>query len=404
MTRTPLKIAVVTTFPPSQQSLNEYGLHLVTHLAQRKDVGEVIVLADKLPVHLSECASPPHKICIQRLWDFNALTTAPRLLIALRRHSPDGVLFNLQMASFGDREVPAALGLLTPMLARAIGVPSGVIAHNILGAVDLEQTVLAGRPWRQALVRTAGSVIMRALLRANYLTTTLQGYLDVLRSIKKSADLSLVPHGTFDTEDRAWRPHANRPRRIVTMGKFGTYKRLDTLLAAFDLLRTAPDLADVELVIGGSDHPNAPGYIMALQDERKDDKGVVFHGYVAEDEVPEFFESARLTVFDYHSTTGSSGVLHQSAGYGAFPIFPHIGDFIDVCRDEGIEGSHYTPGDPQEMAAAIACAIRDPAGTEAIAQANVQAARKTPFSQVTEFHVKKLSALSRHSTSGQWRQ
>ena len=43
-----LKLALVSAFPPGRQSLNEYGYHLALNLAQRDDVEEVIVLADKL--------------------------------------------------------------------------------------------------------------------------------------------------------------------------------------------------------------------------------------------------------------------------------------------------------------------------------------------------------------------
>ena len=386
-----LRIALVSAYPPGQQSLNEYGYHLADHLARRDDVAEIVVLADKIAPGMAELRHPSGKVRVERVWQFNALSTLPRLLRAIRRAKVDGVLFNLQMATFGDREVPAALGLFAPMLARMGGTTSGVIAHNILGGVDLEQTVLAGRPLRQALVRWAGGIVNRALLRASYVTTTLQGYVDVLAPIAGKADLSLVPHGTFDTEERPWIAHAARPRRIVTMGKYGTYKRLETLLAAFDILRKDPALADVQLVIGGTDHPSVKGYVAGLARKRRGDKGVRFHGYVAEEDIPAFFESARLSVFDYQATTGSSGVLHQTAGYGAFPVFPKIGDFVDICRDEGIEGAHYTPGDAQDMARAMAAALKNTAGTEKVALANLTAARGMPFADVVDVHVRRIA-------------
>lgn len=394
------RIAVVTAYPPSAGSLNEYGFHLVRHLALRPDVGEVIVLADRLPAGATEPADPSGKVRVLRMWEFNRMSTLPRLRRALLRERPDGVIFNLQTASFGDRELPAALGLFAPMVARLSGIASGVIAHNVLGGVDLEQTVLAGRPIRQAVVRLAAGVVNRALLRASYVTTTLGSYVDVLRPLDRRADLTLVPHGTFDTEARDWRPHDRRPRRIVTMGKFGTYKRLDTLLAAFDLVRREADLGDVELVIGGTDHPNAAGYLAECEAARRTDPGVRFHGYVAEEDVAGFFESARLSVFDYQATTGSSGVLHQTAGYGAYPIFPRIGDFVDICRDEGIEGGHYEPGDAAGMAAAIVRALRAPDQAERAALANLAAARGMPFSDVVAFHIDRIEAHARRGRAG----
>lgn len=388
-----LRIALVSAFPPGKQSLNEYGLHLAKGLAARNDVSEVVVIADKLAEPLPELDLGP-KVRVERVWRFNAVTTLPSLVSAIRAAKVDGVLWNLQMATFGDAEAPAALGLLAPAAIRMLGLPSGVIAHNMVDGVDLEQTALKGQKLRQFAVRLGGRIITRALLAASYLTVTLRGYQDRLVEAHPNAPVHLVPHGTFETGLSQWLPFHQRPRRIVTMGKFGTYKRLDTLLAAFDLLRRDPRNADVELVIGGSDHPNTPGYMQSLEDARKGDKGVVFHGYVAEDDVPDFFGNARLSIFDYTSTTGSSGVLHQAASYGAVPVFPRIGDFVDVCRDEGIGGVHYEAQNAVDMARQMQSLLDNPATAEDIAESNRKAAAGFPFSEVIAFHVDALRAAT----------
>ena len=386
------RIALVTAFPPSQLSLNEYGLHIAKELALRPDVDAVIVLADQSPAQLLELDLGP-KVKVHRVWRFNAIGTLPRLMRELQAAHADAVIFNLQTATFGDREVPAALGLLAPALARLIGLPCGIIAHNIIAGVDLDQTILKGQRLRQAVVRAGGALVTGAMMRASYVTTTLQSYVDILRKSYPKANLHLVPHGTFDTAKRPWRPHVTRPRRIATMGKFGTYKRLDTLLSAFDLVRKTPEYAAIELVIGGTDHPNAAGYMAGLANARRDDPGVVFHGYVAEEAIPEFFESALISVFDYESTTGSSGVLHQTASYGAAPVFPYIGDFVDVCRDEGLDGYHYAPGSAVGMAGAMVEALSQPQAAESLAMANQKAALGMPFSEVIAFHMDKINEI-----------
>ncbi len=385
-----LRLALVSAFPPGRQSLNEYGLHLARGLADRPDVAEVIVIADRLDGPAAELDLEP-KVRVERVWRFNSPLAGPAILRRLRRIAPDGALWNLQTASFGDRELPAALGLLAPMAARWLGVPSGIIAHNIVAGIDLDATQLRGQRLRQAAVRAGGAVVTRAMLAADYVTVTLRGYRDTLAGIAPGAEVHLVPHGTFDTGRRTLTPLADRPGRIVTMGKFGTYKKLDTLLAAFDLLRAEPGFADLELVIGGTDHPSTPGYMAGLAAARAGDPGVIFHGYVAEDDIPGFFGAARLSVFDYTSTTGSSGVLHQTASYGAVPVFPRIGDFVDLCRDEGLTGAHYAPGDTAGMAAAMAAMLRDLPGAESIAAANRDAALGMPFSAVVDFHVRRLA-------------
>ena len=77
MTR-PLRIALVTAFPPGKQTLNEYGLHLAKGLAERADVAEVIVLADVIPEAMPELDLGP-KITVKRCWSFNSLLTLPKL-------------------------------------------------------------------------------------------------------------------------------------------------------------------------------------------------------------------------------------------------------------------------------------------------------------------------------------
>ena len=390
----PLRLALVSAFPPGRQSLNEYGYHLARELAARSDVAEVVVIADRLPAPAAELDLGP-KVRVVRVWDFNSLAAGPRILRALRRAALDGAVWNLQTASFGDRELPAALGLMAPAAARLLGCPSGIIAHNIVAGIDLDSTQLRGQKLRQAVVRAGGAVVTRAMLAADYMTVTLKGYADHLTRVHPRAEVHLVPHGTFDTEARAMTPVADRPARIVTMGKFGTYKKLGTLLEAFDILRRDPRHAGLELVIGGTDHPNTPGYMAAMAAARAGDAGVRFHGYIAEEEIPAFFGEARASVFDYSATTGSSGVLHQTASYGAVPVFPHIGDFVEVSRDEGLTGANYETDDPADMARALDRVLTDTAMAQAIADGNRQASLDMPLSDVAAFHVERLSRARR---------
>lgn len=383
------RIALVSAFPPGCQSLNEYGLHLAKGLADRADVSEVVVIADTLDQPIAELDLGP-KIRVQRVWRFNDALATPKILRALFKANAAGVLWNLQSATFGDREIPAALGHFAPPLARVFGLKSGVIAHNIIAGIDLDSTQLKGQKLRQAVVKFGASVACRALLAANYTTVTLQGYYDYIRKTYPSAEVRLVPHGTFEVYDGELRPLAKRPKRIVTMGKFGTYKRLETLLDAFDLLRGDPEFGDYQLVIGGTDHPGTPGYVDTLRQERRNDTGVSFHGYVAEDDIADFFGEARLSIFDYTATTGSSGVLHQAASYGAVPVFPQIGDFIDICRDEGLSGAHYQVSNSASMAKAMRNMLRDLVAAQTVADSNLEVSQEMPFAEIVDFHVQRL--------------
>jgi len=139
--------------------------------------------------------------------------------------------------------------------------------------------------------------------------------MEILSEKYQAENAFMVPHGSFVADEKSVIPDLeSRSNIIVTMGKFGTYKRLERMISAVqNLNKTIYSQSPVRLVIGGSDHPATPGYIDGLKQTHKSDANIVFHGYVAEDDVAPFFKQARLAIFDYDSTTGSSGVLHQAA-------------------------------------------------------------------------------------------
>lgn len=387
------RIALVSAFPPGPQTLNEYGMQLVKGFAARDDVGEIIVLADR-------AASPPiqeldlgAKVRVQRVWDFNHFGSQVRLLGAIRQAKADLVLFNLQTASFGDRALPAATGLCLPLMARLMGQTSGLILHDISADIDLEPPLRTGPPLRPFLMRMAGKVVTRALLGATYVTTTLPRYYDFLRSAAPRAHLAMVPHGTFEVGGDI-HPPSQRPPCLNTMGTFGTYRRLETLISAFQRLRKQANFADLELEIGGKDHPNAPGYMAALKKTHADEPGIKFLADVGEEEVPDFFGRARISVFDYAAATGGSGWLHQAITHGTVPIFPDIDDFVDMARGQGLRGFHYAPNNVDSMVQALTTALRAGRELDEMSQSNLDAAGHMPFFKVIDHHMKTLGALS----------
>lgn len=348
-------IAIVTAFPPSAGSLNEYGLHLVNAFAARSDIEKIIVIGDKYKGNAPELDLGP-KVEVKRVWRFNVPLAGVHILRALKSSQAEGILYNLQTASFGDSEIPAALGLLTPAVSQKTGMPSGVIMHNLVEAVDLSKTNLAQSPFRQKLVGAASYFVTKTMLMSGFMTVTLDSFWDILKEKYKAKNAFMVPHGSFPLASDVLIPElVDRPNTIVTMGKFGTYKRLERTIGAIknlNLFRT--ESQKIKLVIGGSDHPATPGYLKGLANAHKGDTNVVFHGYVAEEDVAPFFTQAKLAIFDYDSTTGSSGVLHQAAIYGTPAAYPMMGDFIDVTEREGLKGFNFTALDQKALENSIA--------------------------------------------------
>ena len=126
-------LAIVTAFPPSAGSLNEYGFHLVNAFAARSDIEKIIVIADKYEGDAPELDLGA-KVEVRRAWSFNSPFAAIHIVKALKNCKAEGALYNLQTASFGDSEIPAALGLLAPAVSQKLSVSSGVIMHNLVEA------------------------------------------------------------------------------------------------------------------------------------------------------------------------------------------------------------------------------------------------------------------------------
>jgi len=234
-------LAIVTAFPPSAGSLNEYGLHLVNAFAARTDIEKIIVIADKYEGDAPELDLGA-KVEVRRVWRFNSPFAAIHILKALKNSNAEGALYNLQTASFGDSEIPAALGLLTPAVSQKLSVPSGVIMHNLVEAVDLSKTNLASSPLRQKLVGAASYFVTKTMLMSGFMTVTLDSFWDILDDKYKAKNAFMVPHGSFPAarEEHITRLE-DRDRTIVTMGKFGTYKRLERTIGAIQNLNAALD-------------------------------------------------------------------------------------------------------------------------------------------------------------------
>ena len=92
-------ITIVTAFPPSAGSLNEYGFHLVNAFAARQDIEKILVIADKYEGAMPELNLGP-KVEVRRVWKFNSPIAGLNILKALITSKAESVLYNLQTASF----------------------------------------------------------------------------------------------------------------------------------------------------------------------------------------------------------------------------------------------------------------------------------------------------------------
>ncbi|MGK0236339.1 MAG: glycosyltransferase involved in cell wall biosynthesis, partial [Psychroserpens sp.] len=239
-----MRLAIITGYPPSKVTLNEYAYHLVKHFRQKKSVTEIVLLTDKTEdkkdiAFIEEGC----QITVKECWEFNSYLNIINVTKAINNTRPDAVLFNLQFMKFGDKKVPAALGLLLPIVCKFKRIPSIVLLHNILEEVDLGSAGFTSNKLLQKVYGFIGTTLTKLILQADTVVVTMQKYVDVLEKKYNAKNVSLIPHGTFEvSKEKPDFSIRNRPLQIMTFGKFGTYKKVESLIEAVEKVRKTTGL------------------------------------------------------------------------------------------------------------------------------------------------------------------
>jgi glycosyltransferase involved in cell wall biosynthesis len=176
-------------------------------------------------------------------------------------------------------------------------------------------------------------------------------------------------------------------------GKWGTYKRLELLLEAFQ--QVAARLPDARLVIAGGDHPMAPGYIESIRARCRHDSRIEFTGYVEEDQIAPLFRKASVLVMPYSSATGASGVAHLGCEFGLPIVSADIDDFRTMADDEEIAIEFYRTGDARSLAAALVPLLSDPGRQREMAEQNFSAALRMTMPEVIRQYLRSFDLHQR---------
>jgi glycosyltransferase involved in cell wall biosynthesis len=372
-----MKICLVTSFPPSRGGLSEYGFHIAREL-QRDPLLSLTVLADEMPNPEPEL----EEFSVHRCWSFNKASNPVRLLRAIRKLSPDIVWFNLLFTTFGHNPLAAFCGLTTPMLTRLAGFQTHITLHHLVDVVDMND---ANVRFPQ-LYRVAGGIATRVLLLSNSVSVLMPGYRKILMEKYSGENVHVHPHGIL--AQRPEYPDFSRrgnPHRILAFGKWGTYKRLESLIAAFG--QVSARVPSAKLIIAGTDHPRAAGYVGSLAKKLENDPRVEFTGYVAEHQLPALFGTASVVVMPYSSATGASGVAHLACAYGVPIISADIPDFREMT-EEGLAIDFYRMGDPDALAQRLISLLESPERQRQMSEQNFSAALRMTMPRVVHDYLR----------------
>ncbi|CAG2532404.1 Glycosyltransferase involved in cell wall bisynthesis [Maribacter dokdonensis] len=395
-----MKLAIVTAYPPSKVTLTEYGYHLVKHFRLQKEVTEIILITDKTKgekdLNFEEKGC---KVTVKECWNFNDYTNVFKVNKVIASTKPDAVLFNLQFLKFGDKKIPAALGLMLPLLCKMKGIPTISLMHNIIEQVDLNNVGIISNKFFQKIYSGIGNLLTKMVLTSDVVAVTMGKYQTILENKYQSRNVALIPHGSFETPGEPDFTLPAGPKKILAFGKFGTYKKVEIMIDAIELIRRRTN-QNLEIVIAGTDSPNTPGYLESVKKKYAHVDQLCFTGYVEEDNVPTIFEESAVVVFPYTSTTGSSGVLHQAGIYGKAVVLPELGDLSTLIKEEGYKGEFFNSNSVTSLADAIENILAHDSYREYLAKANYRAASAIPMSKVVKMYIEYFKVIQVAKSKG----
>lgn len=389
-----MKIAFVSPYPPSQVTLNEYGYHLIRSFVGKPDIDSIHVLTNHLDDNSRYGQYALDGIELIPCWTFNNWFSVLQIRRQLKALKPDVVILNLQFMTFGEGKIPAALGLLTPWACKQLGIPSIVILHNITETVKLDTIGMAESKWKGDLFLWIGRQLTKIILKADLVGVTISQYVDILKGKYRAKNVILLPHGNFELPERRLLPDSPTEVNLMAFGKFGTYKKVEVMLDAMQILEKRYPERSFRATIAGTDNPNVKGYLNSVQARYRDMPNITFTGYVPEEKVADIFHESTFVIFPYTTTTGSSGILHQAGSYARACILPKIDDLERVVEEEGYGGGFFETNNAASMADAISHLLEHPEERQQIEEQNYAAARGLPMNELAQWYLSHIQPLT----------
>jgi glycosyltransferase involved in cell wall biosynthesis len=114
----------------------------------------------------------------------------------------------------------------------------------------------------------------------------------------------------------------------------------------------------VRLIVAGEPVETFDGYAAAIEQLGIGRAVISRLGYVPDEDVGAYFQSADLIVLP-HTEISLSGVAWTALGFGRPIVGTHVGGLPDLV-EEGVNGLLVPPGSPKALSQAIIRMLRDP--------------------------------------------
>jgi glycosyltransferase involved in cell wall biosynthesis len=231
-------------------------------------------------------------------------------------------------------------------------------------------------------------MVTKALLKANSVSVLLPHYRATLESKYAARNVLLGTHGTFASFPTPpdFSKRGNPDHRLLAIGHWGTYKRLETLMEAFPLVLEKVPTA--RLVVAGANHHTKAGYWESIRDAQPAHLPIEFRGYVPEEDIPELFQSMSIIVMPYDSATGSSGPAHQACEYGVPIVCADIPDLRGMAEGEGMAVRFHKRGDAEDLAEQIVTILESPALQQEMSEHNFESGVEMTMGSVVKSYLR----------------
>ena len=342
-----MHLVIVSPFPPAITGIGQYGYHVTRALAKSGLFARVNVLAGSqvngaTPNHLGLTE-------IEYCWEPGQFNARQAILSRLRRLSPDLVWFNLGASTFGKSPWANVSGLLTPMFAKQMGVPTVVTLHELVELTDLRALDAPGGPFAPLGAR----LLTNIATQADVTCLTMRHYAEWLATRK--VDCAHIPIGAYHEPELLEESDSQQLLFFTTLAPF---KGLELLLEAFHTLRA--EYPRLRLTIAGAEHTRFPNYAHELKEHFNRVDGVEWLGQVPEDSVMELFRRAQIVVLPYTASTGSSSVLYQAATWGRAIVASDLSEIRELVSENDLHVELFTSGDVQSLCNSIRVLLDSP--------------------------------------------
>jgi glycosyltransferase involved in cell wall biosynthesis len=157
---------------------------------------------------------------------------------------------------------------------------------------------------------------------------------------------------------------------------------------------------EARLVVAGANHHTKAGYWESIREAQPEHLPIEFRGYVAEEDIPDLFQSTSLLVMPYDSATGSSGPAHQACEYGIPIVCADIPDLRGMADDEDMAVRFYGVGDAEDLANQIVTVLESHELERQMAEHNFAAGVEMTMTNVVKgylrwFHLDKCKKAMR---------